>query len=376
MKLHVLSENLQKKLPLINHAVSSKSQLPVLLNVLLETTPQGLKLSSTDLEIGIETVIPASIEEEGSTTIPAKVFSEVIAAIPNEKILLQTSGEKLTLTSSKTKSVFQTIPTDDFPKLYEEKGEVLSVIDSAILHKDFSKVVFAASLDTSRPALSGILVMKDEAVEKGGFVLVSTDGYRLSLKHHVSDIRRNEEFEKPMIVPARVIRELLLLKDEEGDISMYISGKSNQIIFSQKDTSLVGRLIEAEFPTFEKIIPHDFGTQVTFDRGELQKAVKMSAIFARDSSNIVRLSLRNGKILVTAHTPSIGENSVEVEATLTGEENDIAFNSKYLLDFFSNVNEEVMVFEMTGPLNPGAFKIKDDPSFLHIIMPIRMQNEE
>ena len=125
MKLHVLSENLQKKLPLINHAVSSKSQLPVLLNVLLETTPQGLKLSTTDLEIGIETSIPASIEEEGSTTIPAKVFSELIASLPNEKILLQTSEDKLTVASSKTKSVFQTIPTDDFPKLYEEKFKSL-----------------------------------------------------------------------------------------------------------------------------------------------------------------------------------------------------------------------------------------------------------
>ncbi len=370
MKVKVLTNNLQERLPFLNHATSAKNQLPVLLNILLETMNGKLKLSSTDLEIGIETFIPATIEEEGGITIPAKTFTELINSLGEEEITLQTKENLIEVISKKTRSVFQTISKDEFPKLYEKKGEILAVIKAKDLKEDFLSVVFAASNDTSRPALSGVLVRK----EKEGFLLVATDGYRLSLRHYkIAEGNKSQIDEKVLIVPARVLREMMATRDDEDTIAIYISEESNQILFEQKDTILVGRLIQAEFPNFEKIIPSDFSAKASFEREELQKAVKICSIFARETANIVKLSFKKDKIVVSSQTPSLGENTVDVDATLNGEENEIAFNAKYLLDLFSNIDERDLVFEMVGPLNAGVFKIKDDDSFLHLIMPIRTQ---
>lgn len=366
MKVEVIVSNLIGKLSFLNHAVSSKSQLPILLNILIETHNGKLKLSGTDLEIGIEIYIPAIIIEEGGVTIPARNFIELITSISDTTITIQTSQNNLEIISKKTKSVFQTIPSDDFPKLYKERGELIAVMEEKDLRKDFSTVVFSASQDTTRPALSGVLVRR----ETGGFLLVATDGFRLSLQHYkLSDAKVSTE--KSFIIPARVFKELLSIKEEKKEIEMYVSLGSNQIIFQQGETLLIGRLIEAEFPDFEKIIPSDFSLSIVFDREEMYKAVKICSIFAKDSANIVKLHLQKDHITVSSHTTSVGENRVDVEAVLTGEENEIAFNARYLLDLFSNLQDKELVFDMMGPLNPGVFKIKGDNSFLHLIMPIR-----
>lgn len=315
--------------------------------------------------------LPAEVEEEGSVAVPAKTFMELISSLPEDTITLHSSDTILEVISKKTKSMFQTMNKDEFPKLYEEKGEKITTLTEESLKKGFSSVIFAASTDATRPALTGVLVQQEEK----GFLLVATDGYRLSLKHQRSA-------EKPavdgdpvsLIVPARVFREVISLKDQ-GDVSMYVSSRNNQILFSQPETVLIGRLIEGSFPPYERIIPHDHASQIRLNREEVLKAVKICSIFAKDAANIIKFSLRKDTMIVSSQTPSIGENTVEVEAKLTGEENEIAFNARYLLDVLSHLEEEELVFEMTGPLNPGVFKIYNDESFLHLIMPIRLQAE-
>ena len=205
--------------------------------------------------------------------------------------------------------------------------------------------------------------------------MVATDGYRLSFKKHLFGKKGQQKEGVSMLVPSRVVRELILITKDTDEVKTYISKENNQIIFCQNDLTLVGRLIEADFPAYEKIIPPDFSTKTEFDKDALQKAVKACYVFARSSANIVKLSIRKEKIIAYVNTPSVGENTVEVEAKTIGEENEIAFNARYLLDLFSNIEEESMVFEMTGPLNPGVFKIAGDDSFLHLIMPIRVQQE-
>jgi len=372
MKVRVLTSNLQKKLAFANHAISSKSQLPILLTFLLETTPEKtLRIKATDLEIGIEVELEVEIEEEGSVAVPAKTFTELIASLPEDTITLKAANATLEVISKKTKSVFQTMSKDEFPRLYEELGEKVTTLSPVTLQKGFASVIFAASSDAARPALTGVLVKQ----EQGGFLLVATDGYRLSLKHQSSDeaVKASGEV-LSLIVPARVFREVLSLKEIEP-ISLHLSKQHNQIIFAQPEMTLIGRLIEAEFPPYERIIPHDHASQTRVNREELLKAVKICSIFARETANIIKLSLRKERIIVSSQTPSVGENTVEVEAKLTGEENEIAFNARYLLDVLSHVEADELVFEMTGPLNPGVFKIFKDESFLHLIMPIRLQSE-
>lgn len=350
----------------------------MLLNILLKAKNGKLIISATDLEISIQTEIPAKVDEEGTITVPAKIFTELVSTISIGKITLQTKDKTLEVISQKTQSSFQTISEEEFPKLYEDKGEEVLTMDKKTIQKDFSMVVLAASLDDGRPALSGVLIKKsEEGADK--LLFVATDGFRLSLKKktiHLKKTENKEMWDKPIIIPARVIREIALMKQGEGEIKVSVSKKNNQILFFQEDTLLIGRLIDSEFPQFEKIIPADFNTQVFFDREEMQKAVKICAIFATGSGNVVKLSFQKEKIKIWAKSASVGENEVWIDAKLTGEENEIAFNARYLLELLANVEEEELVFEMTGPLNPGVFKIKDDPTFLHLIMPIRIQNTE
>jgi len=368
MKVNILTNNLQKKLSFVNHAVSQKSQLPILLSILFETIGGKLKISATDLEIGIEINVEAETIEEGAFVVPAKTFSELINSLTEENVSLNSTDTSLEVKTKKTKSVFSISTKEQFPSLYEEKGDKITTLSEENLQKDISSVVFSSSIDTTRPALSGVLVRKEE----NGFLLVATDGYRLSLKHYKTN-NPEKMTSEAVIIPSRVLKELIAISEDKKPIDLFISSGSNQIIFQQNETTLIGRLIEAEFPQFEKIIPSDYSVTVQFDKDELQKAVKICSIFARDTANIIKFSFKKDKIIVSSSSSQVGENIVEVDAKLTGEENEIAFNSRYLLDLFANIDSKEMQFEMTGPLNPGVFKVKGDNSFLHLIMPIRVQ---
>ena len=367
MKVTVLAESLQKKLTLANHAISSRNQLPILSHVLLETRDGKLIISSTDLEIGIETSLPAQIEEEGATTVPAKLFLELVNSLPQDKMTLTTKEGSLEISAKKSKTIVQTSPKEEFPLLYDGKGEELLTFDKGKMKGIFSKVVFSSSPEATRPALAGVLIKKIE----NGFIVVATDGYRLSLEE-VTTSANGVHLERPIIIPARIIREATALS-ENGLVSMYVSEKTNQLLFTQEDTVLVGRLIDAEFPNYEKVIPTDVASKVFVDREELLKAVKVCSIFARETANIVTFSLYKDRMIVSAKTPSLGENTIDVDSRLTGEENEIAFNVRYILDALTNITENELSFEMTGPLNPGVFRIEGNPTFLHLIMPIRTQ---
>ena len=369
MKVTLLAENIQTKLPHLLHAVSSRSQLPILNNILFQAEEGSITLSATDLEIGIRIQIPAKVEEKGEITIPAKTFSEIVGSLPSGNIGFTLDGQTLVMKTKHTTSKFQITPKDEFPSLYEEKGEELLRLKKSILKKEFQKVVFAASVDVGRPALSGILFSTDE---EGGVLLVATDGYRLSLKKFPMKQKEKADTEETLLISARVIKEALLLKDED-EIVIYASKTKNQIVFEQQDTLLVGRLIDAQFPPYQKIIPQSATTTVVVDRSDIEKAVKMCAVFARESSNIVRFTVGKEGIDVSAGSSQVGENNVFVEAVVTGEGGTIAFNARYLLDLFANVEEKELVLEMTTATSPGVFKVQKDSSFLHLIMPIRLQ---
>ncbi len=367
MKVSFLSDKLQEKLAFLNHAVSIRGQLPILSCFLIEAGKGKLHISSTDLEIGITSSIAANVEKEGKVAIPAKNFTDLLSNLENKKITLVQEGEVLNLTGEKVKASFQIMNNEEFPKLYEDEGEMIVSLKPEEIMKYFQRVGFAASsVETSRPALSGVLFDK----EKEGVVVVATDSYRLSLQKNV--FKTTQSLKKPLVIPSRVIRELMSIKTD-GTIKVHVSEKNNQVLFLTQETVLVGRLIEAEYPEYQKIIPNEFSTKTEVGREDLLKAVRIASVFARETANIVRLIIEKSKITVSANSPSVGEDAVEIEAKTTGENNEIAFNAKYLLDILSILDVEEVVFEMNNPLSSGVFKIKGDNSFLHLIMPIRVQ---
>lgn len=364
MRAAFLLENLLLKISFLNHAVSPRPQLPILSGVLIEAQKGKIKLSATDLEIGVSTEVPASVEEEGKAVVLAKPFFEMLASVSEEKINLEKKDSEVLLAGKKTRASLTTLDEGEFPKLFEEKGESAMVIKKEDLEKDLGRVVFASSQDIGRPAFSGVLIKK----EGDGAVLVATDSHRLSLNKTQSvKIKAG----KPVLVSARLIRALLSQKTEE-DVEVSIFEKNNQVVFSLGDTMLVGRTIEAEFPDFEKILPDGFESKAEFDKQEFLQALKTTSIFARDNANIVRITLRRDKVSVFAKSPTLGQNSVDVAAKTSGEENEIAFNNRYILELLQNIGGDQIVFEMQGPLNPGVFKVANDPNFTHLIMPIRV----
>ena len=366
MKATVLTENFREGLTFVNHAVSSRSQLPILLNFLIQAKKGELVISATDLEIGITVNVPAKTDEEGETTVPAKTLFDLISNVTQEKLVLSLEGPLLNITGEKIKTSFSTMPAGEFPKIQSEKGEGMGVIkkeDMLLLNK----VVFAASQDSGRPALSGVLIT---GAVGGGTDVVAADGYRLSLLKGFSF--GSKKIEK-LLLPARVIKELLSQKNMSDEIKLFVSGENSQAIFVQDSSTLVGRLIEAEFPDYAKIVPHDLSVTAIFDKNEAQNAVRICSVFARDAANVMRLTVKKDKVIFSSGASSIGENSVEVEAKVNGEENEIAFNSRYLIDILSVMDGDSVVFEMSGPLSPGVFKEEGNKNFLHIIMPIRVQ---
>lgn len=372
MKVTCLQENLLRALTLINRIVPAKSQLPILSHVMLSAKNNSFSLSATDLEIGLKLETPAKIEEPGEITIPARVFLELVATLQAGKIVLTQEETTLSLRAENHRATFQGIPASEFPSFADNGKNRVLHLKAESLRGVLESVVFAAATDEGRPVLTGVLLKS----EKGECVFVATDGYRLSLKKTSGGAASGKDM--VLIVPARVLKELRLLIEKEavGDdpsVDFFFTAQQNQIVFRVGGGILLGRLIEGDFPNYEKIIPQTATTKVTIEKETFLRAVKTASIFARESANIVRIAMKDEGIFLSANAPQVGENQSFVDAKIEGAENEIAFNSRFLLEFLTNVAGDELVFEMTGPLNPGVFKVKNDDSYLHLIMPVRVQ---
>ncbi|MDP3998362.1 MAG: DNA polymerase III subunit beta [bacterium] len=371
MKVSCLQENLNKGLSIVSRLVSSKTQLPVLNNILISTEKERLKLSATNLETGINLWIGAKVEKEGAISISSRALTELISSLPAGQINLGGEGELLRISCGSCEAVLNGLSAKEFPPVPSASGEPLLSIPTDIFSESISQVALAAAQDEGRPALTGVKWF----TESGNLNLVATDGYRLSLK---KTSLKNASLDDGLIIPARALWEVAHIaqqeeKKEKGVVSLSVLPGENQVSFSMVNVEIATRLIEGEFPAFAKIIPQETATKVVVERETLLKATKVASIFARDSANIVKWTVGKGKLTLSANSPQVGENSSEMEARVEGEEGEIAFNFRFLLDFLGAVKSKEVVFEMSGPLSPGVFRPSDDDSFLHIIMPVRVQ---
>ncbi len=365
MKAEFLIENVERFLPIISKILPIHSQIPVLANLLIEAQDSGLFISSTNLEIGIRIKIPAKVEETGATTVPGKQFLEALSSFPKDKVSISLEKEKLTLLGRGNKVVFQTISKEEFPTLFEEKGEEIYAFKTDELKQIFAKIIFAVSLDEARPELTGILIsQKEESID-----FVATDGFRLSLKK-IKNKKILEEGDT-LILPSKIIAEALSLKDEI--IKMYIYKKSNQVIFETEDTILIGRLINGDFPNYERVIPKTNKTRATVDREEFLQKIRLSSVFAREAANIIKIMVLEHEIKILSSAASLGEGEATLEAEIEGEENEIAFNVKFLNDVLKTLSSKNVEMELSSGVEPALFKTTDDPDYVHIIMPVRVQ---
>lgn len=380
MLLTCLQENLVKGINIASRIVSSKNQLPILGNLLIKTEDGRLKISASNLETGINLYLGAKISNEGSFTIPAKILTEYVNSLPKDKVVLELKENLLNINCLSYCASFNGLPATEFPEIPSLK-KAEAEIDSLVLTQAIKEVAFAAANDEGRPVLTGILL----SFKTNQITLVATDGYRLSVKK----IKNKEDFrdkikDKTIIIPAKTFMELAKLpqeikineKSNKEKISLGLTEKGNQIIFHYQEVDLVTRLIDGQFPDYEKIIPRKFLTRITLSIEEFIKAVKVASIFARDSANIIKLKIENNQLIVSANAPQVGKNQTTMEVKQEGEDCQIAFNSRYLMDLLNNITGEEISLEMTNSLSPGVFRLIKDEDYLHIIMPVRVQEEE
>ena len=364
MKAECLIENVEKICALIGKILPVNPTLPILSHIKITADANNLCFSATDLGLGVLAKIPAKIEQEGETTVPGKQFLEVIGSFPKDKLTLSLEKDNLLLQVREHKVLFQTLVAEEFPSLFSEKGEKLLSLSEEELRDAFLRSVFCVSFDEARPVLSGILLFQKEK----DFHVVSTDGYRMSFKK-IKGVLLGKGVKK-MIVSARLINEALFLK-RKIDVFLYAQG--NQLIFDAGDVVLVGRLIEGEYPDYERVVPQGHKTRITLNREEFLRILKLSSVFARESAYVVRFSVKNDVLTVSTRSSGLGEGEFKQEVEQEGEGGEIVFNIKFVMDFLRNVSSETVSMEMGSSFEPGVFKLPDDPSFLHVIMPVRVQ---
>lgn len=372
MKFVIPQEDFSQALSYLNHVVSSKPNLPVLGNILISAKGEELKLSSTNMETAVLIKKRVKVVRDGTTTFPARVALEFTSQLPKGEITVELLDSQLSFTQGKFKAGLATIPAEEFPSVPDIESKEAFVLDGEVFARALSQVVFSAAPDEGRPVLTGVLWQKTG----GDLTMVATDGYRLS--YCKTPVPKNEN-DFSIIVPAKTLFEVVRLlqenKGKEKKLKVFYKEDQNQIGFESQGTLLVSRLIEGQFPDWERIVPKEFKTKAVLDKEEFLQAVKITAVFARDSGNIIKLTPFGNNVTLRANASQIGENESQAAAKVTGTGEEIAFNFRYVVDALSAIPTEKVVFEMIGALNPAIFRPegKVDQNFYHIVMPVRVQ---
>ncbi|MGH2457950.1 MAG: DNA polymerase III subunit beta [Chloroflexota bacterium] len=383
MHISCVQENLAKGLAIVGRAVATRSTLPVLSNVLIETDQSRLKLAATNLEIGITCWVGAMIEQEGSITIPGRLLSDLVSSFAADKVVaLQTKGTTLHVTCAGYETNLRGIATDEFPVIPEVANQLSCGIASRELQDALNQVVFAAATDDTRPVLAGILF----AFRGDTLTLTAADSFRLAV--------RTVEVAKPLgqdvdiILPLRTVQELgRVLNDQEEPVEIVVTPNRGQVLFHLNSVDVVSRLIEGTFPNVQQVIPTRSATRVILNTKEFQNANKIASLIARDANNIVRLTV-NGSDAdrldgATGATSSVtvgamadvGDTEGKVDAVVEGENDQltIAFNGKYLNDVLGALNGSAQVsLELNSPSSPGVIRPIGASNYTHVIMPMHL----
>ena len=366
MKTIILQENLHKAISVVGKFISVRTQLPILSHLLFETEEGRLKISSTNLETSASYWVGADNKKAGKICVPARLIADLVSSLPQEKVELEAEQGQLHLLCANSEATLAGADPSDFPPLPEIKDKTTLQFKKEDINEVLPFVLVAASQDEARPLLTGVKFLKKEKE----LYLVATDGYRLSLKKNSQVKGLNQDF----VISGKALGEVYRLFNEEKNEEMGASiSNNNQVVFVFPQAQIATRLIEGEYPDFEKIIPTGFTTRTIFAKEPLQKAVRLASVYAREAANIVRFDIKNNQATISANSPQIGQNQTQIEVKTEGEGGEIAFNARFLLDLLGVFPAEEIAFEMSGPLAPGVFKHPTDDSYLHIIMPVRVQ---
>lgn len=375
MKVSVLQENLARGLGVVTRAVSPRSTLPVLANVLMASDNGRLRLSATNLELGITCWIGAKIDDEGSTTVPARTFSDLVNTLPNDQVDMDLSirTQSLNVHCGSSNTDIKCIDAQEFPPMPQPDLDGGIEIKVSELKEIIQQVTFAASHDEARPVLTGVLV----TVEGDQLTMAAADGFRLSVRTATLAKPASEAIQA--IIPARALNELARIADDGDErVTMMMPPGRGQVVFRLKDAELVSQLIEGTFPEYKQIIPSGFKTRTVVSREAFLKACKQAEIFAREGSLIARLDIKPGDELqpgtveISAQSEETGSSEAMVDATIEGPPILIAFNVRFLREVLDVADTPNIALETTAAAAPGLIRPLGDDDFVHVIMPMHL----
>jgi DNA polymerase-3 subunit beta len=377
MELVVRKTDLLRELQLFQGIVERKNTIPILANVLLEANGTEVKMLATDLEVGLRSKCPATVSKSGSLTLPAKKLYEIVKALPETDVRIEEDKGGVKVAADRFDSRMQTLPREDFPTLPDPGGAATTSLPREALRQMISKTQFAITGEDTRYFLNGALFLQ----RPDSMGLVSTDGHRLA---HISVAREEAKGkaakgadpaadEQRVILPRKTLLELgRLLAEGEGDV-LYERGE-NHLFFTLGDRLLISRMIDGQFPAFERVIPKSNDKRVEFDRDRLTNAVKRVALLSNERSRSVKFQIDKGKVDVTSSSPELGEAHETLPVDYTGAAMQICFNAQYVLDFLSAVTTDVVALELKDEVSQAVMTPvgAEGYDYTYVIMPMRV----
>ncbi len=361
-------DELLKGVQLVQNAISPRSTLPILSNILFESTDEGLRLSSTDLEVGIRCQVKADVKSGGALTVPAKPLGEFLRTLEDgrELALKSADGQKIEIRSGRDRCTLACLPKDDYPILPEFNLEKAIHLNQTVLREMIRKSAFAVSTDETRYVLNGV----DFLLENGKMILVATDGRRLAyIQREISDKKASIN----AIIPTKAVNELArVLGAEEKGAEFRMSFTENQVTFQYKNVVIISRLIEGNFPNFDQVIPKGHDIQLRLKSKQILLATQRAAVGTMERGGSVRYSLSVGRLQISASAQGRVEVESEVEVDYKGEPFAIAFNPAYLVDVFKSLEADEVFLEFSTPLNPGVIRPVSDEDYKYVLMPMQV----
>ena len=376
MKLICTKENLKRGLFAVSRVVGSCNPLQVLNNILIKAEQGRIKISSTNLEVGVNTWVGGIIEEDGSITVPSRLLNEYVNNLPTDKVTLEsTENHTLKLESDNYHTSIKGLSADDFPLIPQVQEEALAKIDSVELKNVLSETAWASANNETQPEISGIFMAfsAEGGSASGGEAstlrVAATDRYRLAQR--TAQLLEPARADKQVIIPSRTAGELYkILGMGKGVVEVFFS--ESQVLFRFDDTELISRLIDGQYPDYRQIIPKEFKTEVEVAREDLLHALKAASLFVPDSNNVtVQVNAGEG-LTVTASSMAAGENTTQVAAKVTGADNSAVFNFRYMLDCLNNLSEPTVILKMINDASPAQITPAGRDNYLYIVMPIKL----
>jgi len=377
MKVIVKQDQLAQGVGIVSRAVSTRSPLPVLANILLQTDDGRLKLSATNLEMGISAWIGAKVEQPGSLTVPSRTFADLVSNLPSDDVTLSVDERTHTLNvrCGTLNTDIKGISADEFPPMPEPDLTASIPLNVANFKEMIQEVVFAASREESRPNLTGVHL----SFEGDYLVLAATDGYRISIAKAIMAQKPAQKIEA--LIPARALAELARIAvNGDETLQMVFPAGRGQVIFHLHDVELVSQLIEGNFPNYAAIIPPSFKTRTVISTADLLKACRQTEIIAREGSYIARLDIqpesgaeKPSQLEISASSEQTGSSEVMVDASIDGTPLLIAFNVRFLREVLEVIKTPNVVLETNAANSPAMLRPVGDESFQHIIMPMNLQ---